>query len=316
MPMKKILLSLIVIVSICSIPCYSSEIEEDYFDIAANYCVVGDYNSALQYLDKILRINPSNKRAMDLKNGLNHVILKDNKSFIDNVSPLVRQAMEYKRVGDETKEWNTLVKATEASNSYIAYYYLGNFYRSKKEYKSALNAYNAAVSARSDFAPAYLGSAIVLYEMGQFRSVIDPIDKYLTFNPDDDLAYAMKSRAEFELGMLSQAKDDNDLARKLNTCPEYQFDRAKILYRQGLYGEALNIFKSILNDIQTSKIYEYMGLCDMSLGNYLSALTNFDRAILLSNDDEYLEMKYNEAKLLLERNNEASKKTTNTQQDR
>lgn len=307
--MKKILLSLLLVLFSCQLPMFPSEIEDDYFDIAANYCVVGDYDSAIKYIDKILKINPNNKRASDLKNGLNHVITKDNKSFIDNVSPLVREAMEYKRIGNETQEWNTLVKATQDSNAYLAYYYLGNFYRSRKEYKNALNAYNASSSSRSDFAPAYLASAIVLYNTGQFKSVINPIDKYLTFDPDDDLAYAIKARAEFELGLISEAKNDNDIARKINDCPEYKFDQAKILYRQGNYKESLKIFKNLLNDIQTSKIYEYMGLCDMAVGNYIEALSNFDKAILLSNDDEYLEMKYNEAKQLLEnKTNEASEK--------
>lgn len=307
--MKKVLLAAFIVLSLCSVSVAANEIEDDYFDIAANYCVLGDYDSAMQYLDKILKINPDNKRASDLKNGLNHVINKDNKSFIDNVSPLVRQAMEYKRAGDETKEWNTLVKATEEANAYLAYYYLGNFYRSKKEYKNALNAFSASSSARSDFAPAYLGTAIVLYDMGQFKSVINPIDKYLSFNPDDDLAYAIKSRAEFELGMIYEAENDNNTALKINTCPEYQFDKAKILYAKGKYSESLSLFKKLLSDIQISKIYEYMGLCNMALKNYTQALTDFDRAILLSNDDEYLEMKYNEVKRLLEnKNNEASDK--------
>ncbi|MBO6256825.1 hypothetical protein J6N69_02155, partial [bacterium] len=126
--MKRFLLLLCIIISSLMLPVAANEIEDDYLDIAANYCVVGDYNSAMKYLDKILQINPSNKHAADLKSGLNHVITKDNKSFIDNVSPQVRQAMEYKRIGDETREWNTLVKATEDNNSYLAYYYLGHFY--------------------------------------------------------------------------------------------------------------------------------------------------------------------------------------------
>ncbi len=306
--MKRFLL-LLLFVSIGILPALSNEIEDDYLDIAANYCVVGDYNSAMTYLDKILQINPSNKHAADLKRGLNHVISKDKKSFIDNVSPLVREAMEYKRVGDETKEWNTLVKATEQENSYLAYYYLGNFYREKQEYKNALNAYSASTSARTDFAPAYLGTAIVLYEMGQYNGVLNPADKYLSFNPEDDLAYAMKARAEFELGMISAAKEDNEIAIKINDCPEYQFDRAKILYKEGSPKEAKKLFESLLNDIQTSKIYEYMGLCDMDLGNYSNAVTDFDRAILLTKDDKYLEMKYNEAKQLLEnKNNEQSER--------
>ena len=307
--MKRFLL-LLLLVSLGILPVLSNEIEDDYLDIAANYCVVGDYNSAMTYLDKILQINPSNKHAADLKRGLNHVILKDKQSFIDNVSPLVREAMEYKRTGNETKEWDTLVKATERENSYLAYYYLGNFYREKQEYKNALNAYSASTSARTDFAPAYLGTAIVLYEMGQYNGVLNPADKYLSFNPEDDLAYAMKARAEFELGMISAAKEDNEIAIKINDCPEYQFDRAKILYKEGSPKEAKKLFESLLNDIQTSKIYEYMGLCDMDLGNYSNAVTDFDRAILLSKDDKYLEMKYNEAKQLLEnKNNEASERT-------
>jgi len=309
--MKKILLSLILSALICYAPAFSNEIEDDYLDITANYCVIGDYNTAMEYLDKILNINPSNKHALDLKNGLNHVISKDNKSFIDNVSPLVRQAMEYKRVGDDTSEWNTLVKATEDSNAYIAYYYLGNFYRSKKEYKSALNAYSASSSARPDFAPAYLGTAIVLFETGQYTGAINPLDKYLSFSPEDDLAYAMKSRVEFELGMYTQSKEDNDVAISINDCPEYRFDKAKILYKQGQFKQSKELFQSLLNDIQTSKIYEYMGLCDLALKDYTNALTNFDRAILLTNDDEYLEMKYNETKHLLEesKNNDSSQQT-------
>ena len=60
----------------------------------------------------------------------------------------------------------------------------------------------------------------------------------------------------------------------------------------------------MLSDIQTSKIYQYMGLCDIAKQDYMSALMNIDKAIILSDDDEYLENKYNEIKEILENNNE------------
>ena len=138
--MKKILLSVILILSICSVPVMSNEVEDDYFDIAANYCVFGNYNSAMEYLDKILTINPNNQRAMDLKKGLTHVISGDKSSFVEGVNPLIKQAMEYKRTGDEQAELRTLVQATQGNNSYLAYYYLGNLYRLKKDYQHALDA--------------------------------------------------------------------------------------------------------------------------------------------------------------------------------
>lgn len=301
--MKKFLLSSVLILVMCvNIPAYSNEIEEDYLDIAANYCVIGDYNAAIVYLDKILEINPDSKQASDLKKGLEHLIIQDKKSFVSSVNPMIKEAQEYKRTGDERMELSTLLKATEQENSYLAFYYLGNFYRSKHDYRKALDAYNSAVSARPDFAQAYLTSAIVLLDIGKFDSVLNPIDKYLTFNPEDDLAYAIKSRAEFSLGMLDEAKRDNDKAIELNNCPEYQFDRAKILYKLDSFEESKQLFTELLPDIQTSKIYEYMGLCDYAMENYTSALMNIDKALILSEDDEYLEAKYNEIKEILESN--------------
>lgn len=310
--MKKFLLSIILVMAVsCNIPVLGDEIEEDYLDMAANYCVIGDYESAMGYLDKILAINPNNQQVIDLKKGLSHVIAQDKKTFVTSVNPLIKKAQEYKRIGDEQMELSTLKEAAQGQNSYLAYYYLGNFYRDKNDYMKALDAFNSALSARADFAQAYLSTAITLYDVGRYDAVLNPIDKYLTFVPDDDLAYAVKSRAEFELGMLDESRADNDKAIQINNCPEYQFDKAKILYKSGDYQGAKNIFTELLPDIQTSKIYEYLCYCDYAMQDYMSALMNIDKAIILSDDDEYLNNKYNEIKGLLE---SSSNGQTQTQQ--
>lgn len=298
--MKRLLLiiTLLFFTGVC--PVVADEIEDDYLDIATNYCIVGDYQAAMNYLDKILAKNPNNSKVMSLKRGLAHVMSKDKKSFIENVNPTIKQAMEYKKQGNEEAEYNALIAATKQQNSYLAYYYLGNFYRSKFDYKRAIDAYNASTSARSDFAPAYLSMAVLFYDIGRSDSVLNPIDKYLSFNPGDDFAYALKSRAEFQLGMLERSRVDNEKALQINSCPEYLFDKAKILYKEGDYQGAKNLFSSLLSDIQTSKIYEYMGLCDYAMGHYNDALLNYDKSIILSDDDEYLEAKYNEVKSILE----------------
>ena len=302
--MKKILLSIILGLAICcNLPVLANEMEEDYLDIAANYCVVGDYESAMVYLDKILEINPNNKQVGDLKKGLAHVIAQDKKTFVTSVNPHIKQAHEYKRIGSKKKELASLMSGTESKNAYLAYYYLGNYHRDNNDYLRAIDAYNAALSVKPDFAQAYLAAALTLFDVKRYNAVINPIDKYLTFNPNDDLAYAVKSRAEFELGMLEESKKDNDKAIELNNCPEYQFDRAKILYKTEDYQAAKEIFTELLPDIQTSKTYEYMGLCDFAMKNYMSALMNIDKALILSDDDEYLQNKYNEIKEILESNN-------------
>ena len=306
--MKKFILSLIILLlGLCAVPVLADDLDEDYLDISANYCVMGDYESAMIYLDKIIERNPNNKEALDLKRGLQHVINQDKKSFVTGVNPDIKAAMEYKQVGDERNEYEALLKGTKANNAYLAFYYLGNYYREKNEYMKALDAYNSSVSAKPDFAQAYLSTAITLFDVGRYEAVINPIDKYLTFDSKDDLAYAIKSRAEFELGKIADAEADNEMAIKLNNCPEYQFDKAKILYKNGNYQQAKTIFKELLPYIQTSKIYEYMGYCDLEMKNYVSALMNIDKALILSDDDLYLENKYNEIKKLLESSQDEQK---------
>jgi len=301
MCMKKFILSLIIILTgVCVLPVFADDVDEDYLDIAANYCVMGDYDSAMVYLDKILERSPQNQEARDLKKGLQHVIDNDKKSYVTGVNAGIKQAMNYKQAGDERNEYETLMNATKGNNAYLAYYFLGNYFRDKNEYMKALDAYNSATSAKPDFAQAYLSIAVTLFDVGRYEAVINPIDKYLTFDSKDDLAYAVKSRAEFELGKLDEAKADNEMAIKLNNCPEYQFDKAKILYKNGNYQLAKTLFKELLPYIQTSKIYEYMGYCDLEMKDYMSALMNIDKALILSDDDLYLENKYNEIKKLLE----------------
>jgi len=302
--MKKLLSFLIVCVAfgLC-IPAFADEIEEDYLDIASSYCVMGNYDAAMEYLDKIIAKNPDNKQVADLKRGLSHIISQDKKTFVSSVNPSIKKAQEYKRQGNEKMEYASLIEGTEGDNSYLAFYYLGNFYRDRNEFAKAIDAYNSSLSARSQFAQSYLALAITLYEEGKYESALNPIDKYLTIMPDDDLAYAVKSRIEFQLGMFEQAEIDNNKALSINDCPEYRFDKAKILYKSGDFKNAKDLFSEILPDIQTSKIYEYMGYCDYELKDYMSALNNIDKALILSNDDEYLENFYNEIKRHLENNN-------------
>ena len=66
--MKKFILSLILLLSVWTyLPVMADEIEDDYLDIVADYCLTGDYNSAMTYLEKILSINPNNQHILDLK---------------------------------------------------------------------------------------------------------------------------------------------------------------------------------------------------------------------------------------------------------
>ena len=68
--MKRFLLAGLLFLSLGA---HASEVTEDYFDIATNYSIEGNYRQAIIYLDKILVLEPENKSVADLRNGLNQI---------------------------------------------------------------------------------------------------------------------------------------------------------------------------------------------------------------------------------------------------
>ena len=126
---------------------YSNEMTEDYFDIATNYCIEGNYSEALSYLDKILLIEPNNKTVLDLKNGLQQIIKGKNFSFIIPKSNAVKQSIEMKKIGNKQGELTSLT----SGNDYWAYYFLGQFYKQNKDYNQAISYLIKSVNAKPSF---------------------------------------------------------------------------------------------------------------------------------------------------------------------
>ena len=57
-------------------------------------------------------------------NSISFLMRYLNISFVEAVNPQVKQAQEYKRIGDEQMELSALTSATQGENGYLAYYYL------------------------------------------------------------------------------------------------------------------------------------------------------------------------------------------------
>ena len=106
------------------------------------------------------------------------------------------------------------------------------------------------------------------------------------------------------LNYLAEAQDDIQKALEIEENISYLLIEAKILYYKGNYDDAREKLNLLSRNIQTSEVYKFLGLCDYAQNNLPSALLNIDKAIILSDDDEYLENKYNEIKEILENNNE------------
>lgn len=275
----------------------ANEITEDYFDMAANYCVQGNYREAANYLDKILLIEPGNKSVSDLRNGLRQIIQGNNKSFILSKSNAVRQSINAKKSGNRQGE----VSALTSGSDYWAFYFLGEYYKENKDYNQAISYFVKSVNAKPAFTQCYLEIAICYFELRNYNQAVTYLNQYLKANPQDDFAYALRARANANLNNNETALNDILTAIALENSIDYRFLEGKILFNMKRYLPAKEKLQKLTDDIQTAEIYKYIGLSQAELGEYTDAVMNLEKSLLLFDEDKTVNTKYNEIKSRIER---------------
>lgn len=276
----------------------SSEITEDYFDIATNYSTYGKYSDAIIYLDKILQLEPNNKDAKDLKNTLQRVTNPNSKSYLTSKNKDINNSKIAKRQGNYEKEISSL---NATSNDFWATYSLAEIYLNNHDYKNAIYNFQKAISLNSDYTQSYLSLAQAHIANKDYPNAIDALNKYLTYNKNSDIGYALRAEAYLNTNNIDKAETDIKKAINIEEDISYLLIEAKVLYHKGDYSQAREKLNILSRNVQTSEVYKYIGLCDYAMGNYPSALLNTDKAIILSDDDKELNSKYNEIKSKLDK---------------
>ena len=282
-------------------PCLAvcaNEVTEDYFDIASDYATYGKYSDAMIYVDKILQIEPNNADAKDLKNTLIRVTNPNAKSYLTYNDKTIQQAQQYKKQGERNKQISTLASAT---NDFWSIFLLAQYYRDNGDYNNAISYFQKATNLKPDYSQNYLGLAQCYSETGDYKNAVNNLNKYIGYNQNSDIAYALRANANLNLNSLSEAEDDIKRALEIEENISYLLIEAKILYYKGNYDDAREKLNLLSRNIQTSEVYKYLGLCDYAQNNLTSALLNIDKAIILSDDDKELNSTYNNIKATLDK---------------
>ena len=191
------------------------------------------------------------------------------------------------------------MKEALKNGNFWAYSYLGDYYRENKEYKQAIDAYFAAYQMQPSFTQALLAIAMCYLDSGMYELVNEPIKRFLYYNQQNDLAYAIRAKAYLMQGQLVDAETEIITALALNEDIEYKLIHGIILYKRGNYKKAIEILTEVSREVQTSDVFKYLGLSYLGLKEYSNAMLNLDKAIILSDDDKELNAKYNETKALI-----------------
>lgn len=292
--MKKALL--LFLMFLC-IPAGANELTEDYLDIATNYCTYGKYSDAIVYIDKILQIEPNNTEAKELKNTLLRIQNPQIQSYLTSTNQTLSKAFSFKKSGDRKKQLDTL---TSMPNDFWANYFLAEYYR-ENDLDKAIFYYQKAIELKPNYSQSYLGLAKAYLDNKQFQNAVDALNKYLTYNKNSDIAYALRADCYMNMNYLSDAYEDIKKALKIEENISYLLIEAKILYYKGDYDDAGEKLNLLSRNVQTSEVYKLIGLCEYAQKDYKNALLNLDKAIILSDDDKTLNSTYNNIKQMLDK---------------
>lgn len=298
--MKKLLLGGL-IGALLVMPAFANEITEDYLDIAKNYSVMGNYSGAIPYIDKALSIEPDNKDFRDIRSMLIRLQNVNQKSYITSSNTRLNAVMQAKKNGSRQGMLDALNQAATGGNFWV-YSFLGDYYRENRMYNQAVEAYSRAFETQPGFSQALLSIALCYLEDGNYDAVIPPITRFLYYNQQEDFGYFVRAKAYMGMAQFNDAETEINTAIALNDDIEYELLYGIILYNKGNYAKAKSVLEPLTGDIKTSDIYKYIGLCYYGLKDYNNALLNLDKAIILSDDDKSLLLRYNEIKSALSSN--------------
>ena len=293
--MKKVLLCIAVSFAISTSAVWANEITDDYMDIAASYAVSGNYATAEEYLNKILSLEPGNKEVANLKIFLQQAQKGSIPSAIASSDSKLLQAQNAYKTGNKQSQMMFLTQAA-ASGGYWQNMFAGHFFRKEKQYSKALQYYQAALNATTQSSAPLLYIGICYFEMKNYNEAYPILTQFIAYNQQESYAYAMRARVATELGRYNDAETDVITAIALEDTIEYRYLEGLILFKRGNYKKAQTSLEKIASQIQTSDVYKFLGLSYYATGDLNNALLNFDKAIILSNDNIELKTKYNEIK--------------------
>ncbi len=239
---------------------------EDYVDIASSYANDGKYSQALGYINKALALEPQNNRLIEMKNDLSKIMGQPSTYFPS--------------------------QAASTDDNFIQ----AENYRIDRDYNKAVTYYKKGISENPQFTPNYLGLAITCFEMKNFQEAKYNLDYYLTKERNSDFALMLRAKTNLNLHNAQLALADIQAANAISSNLEYKLTEGIILTELGRYREARTILDKVSREIRTYLVFKYLGTCDYKLGDYKNAVLNFDRAILLFEDDKTILPMYNNAK--------------------
>lgn len=280
--MKKFIIS--IIFCLISSPLFASEITEDYIDIAKNYLNRENNHKAQEYVDLVLLLDPTNRKALSFKKLTEPNIKIINKNIVE-----VKESVIYDNNQDNAAKYN---------NQGVEFY-------NNDDIKKAIKCFKKAILSKKRNSIAYYNLALCYKSQG----------KILLAECNFRLSYLKNKCFSKGLVGLANLKLDDEKIKYLNIAAtqknyqayyylgEYYFENKKYNLALRNYNEALllepNLADAYLKSALCSYEIEDYDLAGINFKNYIKYFPNNDFAyFMLAKSYDYTGYKLNAIKEL------------------
>jgi len=165
------------------------------------------------------------------------------------------------------------------------------FYGSK-DYRQALQQYDAAIKANNRMTEAYSGKARALMGLQNQRDAIKVTEEALVMFPNEPELYYIRGLLNFQRGLYKTATDDYDKALSLNA----DWNTFQIYLNRGLANDALKIpnmaiqdfTKAIIADPNNANGYVARANTLYNMAKFQEAIVDYKKAEVLSPDNSVI----------------------------
>lgn len=169
-------------------------LDEIYRDRAMCYANISDFRSAIEDINNVISINPSDAMAYVLRGIIRYQMGNDTLALADfnkviTISPDYAQAYLYRGLiylGRSLPQLarEDFTKALELSpDDTLVLFHMGNFMLEEERYMDAINYYNKAFSLNPKFYRIFENRGIAYYNLGYYRLASVDFDAAIKHNP-------------------------------------------------------------------------------------------------------------------------------------
>jgi tetratricopeptide (TPR) repeat protein len=203
-------------------------------------------------------------------------------------------AMLYTDEGDTAHALQVLSAVPDAARSAKLYAALGAAYEQRKDYKSAIDAFQHAIVLDRDNLDAIRGLAENLMNDGQFDRALEQYKVIVDSNPEDAQSYVRISEIYRREGKYDLALDNLKKADALvPDSAEVAYNMAAVYQAQNRYDDAIKLLQDLVKKTDNSQadrnnraiFLERLGMIYRDQENYTAAVETFRKLLPLGDEN-------------------------------